>query len=104
MAKPKIRIRANLEGDTVLVKALLTHPMETGRRQDDDGKLVPAHFIQKVFAECKGMRVFETYWGGGVSKNPFIAFKFTGAGKGDTVSLSWADNQGGSDSIQVTIK
>ena len=104
MAKPNIRIRATLEDNIVSVKALLTHPMETGRRKDDKDVLVPAHFIQKIVADWNGEKVFESYWGTGVSKNPFIAFKFKGAAKGDTVKLSWVDNQGGSDSAEVSIK
>lgn len=104
MARASIRIRATLEGEAVSVKALLTHPMETGRRKNDAGEIVPAHFIQKVFADHKDRRVFEAYWGTGVSKNPFIAFKFTGGAKGDTLTLSWVDNQGQSDSAEVTVK
>jgi len=50
----KMRARRGDDG-VVVVKALITHPMETGRRQDrDSGDTVPAHFIQKVVGEYKG--------------------------------------------------
>ena len=33
-AKKSIKIRAKLKNDVVTVKALMTHPMETGARKD----------------------------------------------------------------------
>jgi sulfur-oxidizing protein SoxZ len=39
-----------------------------------------------------------------VSKNPYISFKFSGGAKGDSVDVSWTDNQGGSDSASAKIK
>ena len=52
MAK-SIRARASAKGDTTTVKALITHPMETGLRKDKKtGKKVPAHFIQEVVCEA----------------------------------------------------
>jgi sulfur-oxidizing protein SoxZ len=43
-------------------------------------------------------------WSGGVSKNPYISFKFTGGAKGDEIELSWSDNKGGSESMTSAIK
>ena len=104
MAK-SIKIRAKLKGDKTTVKCLMTHPMETGLRKDKKtGKLIPAHFISEVVAETGGKTVMTTNWSGGVSKNPYLSFAFTGGAKGDEVKISWADNQGGSDSGTATIK
>lgn len=104
MAK-SIKIRAKLKGDTTTVKCLMTHAMETGLRKDKKtGKLIPAHFINEVVAETGGKTVMTANWSGGVSKNPYMSFAFTGGAKGDEVKISWADNQGGSDSGTVKIK
>jgi sulfur-oxidizing protein SoxZ len=104
MAK-SIKIRAKLKGDTTTVKCLMTHPMETGLRKDQKtGKLIPAHFINEVIAETGGVNVMNAHWSGGVSKNPYLSFAFTGAAKGDEVKISWTDNQGGSDSGTAKIK
>ena len=54
MAKKTIKIRAKLKDDIVTVKALMTHPMETGARKDKSGALIPAHFIQEVTCESGG--------------------------------------------------
>ncbi|MEZ5585552.1 MAG: thiosulfate oxidation carrier complex protein SoxZ [Sedimenticolaceae bacterium] len=99
-----IKIRAKIKGDTTEVKCLITHPMETGLRKDSKtGKLVPAHFINEVMADVGGKNVMSAQWSGGISKNPYLSFSFTGAAKGDEVKISWTDNQGGGDSATANI-
>ena len=104
MAK-SIKIRAKIKDDTTTVKCLMTHPMETGLRKDKKtGKLIPAHFINEVMAESGGNNVMTAYWSGGISKNPYLSFTFTGGAKGDDVKITWKDNQGGTDSDTAKIK
>jgi sulfur-oxidizing protein SoxZ len=99
MASKSIKIRAKLKDDVVTVKALMTHPMETGTRKDKKtGEMIPAHFIQEVTCTAGGKTVMSALWSGGVSKNPYLSFKFKGASAGDDVTLSWVDNQGNSES------
>ena len=105
MASKIIRIRASLKGDVTEVKALMSHPMETGLRKDKKtGEKIPAHFIKEVTAEHKGKSVMVANWGVAISKNPYLSFKFKGAAAGDTVKISWVDNKGESDSDETTIK
>jgi sulfur-oxidizing protein SoxZ len=95
-----IKIRAKIDGDVTTVKALISHPMETGLVKDKKtGKLIPAHFIQEVTCDHGGNNVMTAFWGPAVSKNPYLSFKFTGAKAGDSLTLSWVDNKGESDSI-----
>ena len=104
MAKKKIRIRAKMKGDVAEVKALMSHPMETGlRKNKKTGEKIPAHFIKDVVCEHKGTKVMVASWGVAVSKNPYLAFKFKGGAKGDTVKVSWTDNKGGSASADTKI-
>lgn len=93
MADP-MKIRASLQGELVEVKVLMAHDMETGQRKDAAGQQIPAHFIQLVTATCNGKTVLSAQWGAAVSKNPFVAFKFKGAAKGDKVVVTWVDNLG----------
>ena len=103
MAK-SIKIRAKIKGDTTTVKCLMTHSMETGLRKDKKtGKPIPAHFINEVVAESGGKTVMTSNWSAGVSKNPYMAFAFTGGAKGDEVKISWTDNLCGSDSGSAKI-
>ncbi len=105
MAKSSIKIRAKLKKGVTTVKALMNHPMETGlRKNKKTGKLIPAHFIQEVTCSTGGKTVMTAQWSGGVSKNPYMAFKLSGGKKGDKITIAWTDNKGGSDSADSKIK
>lgn len=103
MAGKSIKIRAQLKGDVVTVKALMTHPMETGNRKDSNGETIPAHFIQEVSCTSAGKEVISANWSGGISKNPYISFKYKGGNTGDEVTLTWVDNKGESDAASVKV-
>ena len=104
MAK-SIKLRAKAKDGVATVKALISHPMETGLRKDKKtGKAIPAEFIQEVNCESGGKTVLSAQWGSAISKNPFLSFKFSGAKSGDSIKISWADNKGNSDSLESTIK
>ena len=99
-----IKIRAKVDGDVATVKALISHPMDTGLVKDKKtGKLIPAHFIQEVTCEHNGTNVMTALWGPAISKNPYLSFKFKGAKAGDTLKLSWVDNKGESDSTETKV-
>ena len=105
MAKKTIRLRASNKGGMATVKALITHPMETGLRKDKKtGKAIPAHFIQTVSGKHNGKEVIMAEWSGAVSKNPYLSFQFKGAAKGDAVELTWSDNKGGSESATTKVR
>lgn len=90
-----IKIRAKLKDGETEVKCLMNHPMETGLRKDSKtNELVPAHFIQEVVCKSKDQVVMTANWSGGVSKNPYLAFKFKGGEVGDPIEITWTDNMG----------
>jgi len=104
MAKKSIRIRAKLKGDSTEVKALMSHPMDTGLAKDKKtGEKIPAHFIKEVKCEHNGKSVLVANWGVAISKNPYLSFKFKGGAKGDTIKISWDDNKGDSDSAEAKV-
>ncbi len=82
----------------------MNHPMETGLRKDKKtGKMIPAHHIQEVMAKAGDKTVLDAVWGGAISKNPYLSFKYNGA-KGEAITLSWVDNKGNSDSVTGKVK
>ncbi|WP_058556709.1 thiosulfate oxidation carrier complex protein SoxZ [Thiohalocapsa sp. ML1] len=94
-----IKIRAKATGGVTTVKSLMSHEMETGLRKDKDtGEPIPAHFIQEVTAKWKDQTVMTALWSGGISKNPYLSFKFNGGEPGDTVEITWVDNKGATES------
>lgn len=99
-----IKIRATLKGDVCTVKALIKHVMETGQRKDKKtGQVIPAHYIQDVTCAHNGKNVLEAAWGAAISANPYLSIEFSGAKKGDKVTLSWVDNKGEKDSTEASI-
>jgi len=100
-----IKIRAKESGGVTTVKTLMSHPMETGLRKDSKtGEKIPAHHITEVTAVHNGNTVMTANWGGAISKNPYLSFKFSGASAGDTIKVSWVDNMGKGDSAEAKIK
>ena len=101
----KVKVRASLQDGVTTVKALMTHPMETGSRKDKEtGEVVPAHYIQEVVVTHNDSVVMNAYWGTGVSKNPYLSFKIKGGADGDVIALTWKDNLGESGSGETNIK
>jgi len=98
------KIRAKLKNGEVTIKALMTHPMETGMRKDKaTGKVVPADYIQNVKCELAGKQIMDCNWNATVSKNPYLSFKCDGK-KGDEFKMTWTDNSGKTDSLAVQVK
>jgi sulfur-oxidizing protein SoxZ len=85
------------------IRALISHPSESGLRKDaKTGQIIPVHFIDSVSVTINGKTVLDGQWGGGVSKDPYLAFKVKGMKVGDTVNLRVKDNRGDSGSIEAT--
>lgn len=100
----KMRVKAKVENGVTTVKALISHPMETGQRKDPKtGKKFPAHFITEVNCMYGEKNVMQAYWSGGISKNPYLNFQFTGGEAGQTLTLSWKDNNDQSESLDVKL-
>jgi sulfur-oxidizing protein SoxZ len=99
-----IKVRSKLDGDVALVRLLISHPMETGLRKDPEGQLVPAHFIELLTITYKDRTVLSAQWGPAVSRNPYLAFRFKGAQKGEKLKISWIDNMGESATDEATLE
>ena len=89
-----MRMSAKLKGDVTDVKMVINHPMDTGRKKDDFGQLIPQHFIQQLSVMLNGKVVLETQWGIGIAKNPYLTFRIKGAKVGDKIETNWVDNLG----------
>ena len=104
MGKP-IKIKAKIKGEIAQVKVLMPHPMESGARVNaDTGEKVPKHYIQEVICKHNGNVVCTSFWGTGVSKDPYMSFKFKGAKSGDALEISWKDNTGDTSVSETTFK
>ena len=88
------RIRAQMQGESALVRMRMAHEMESGQRKNAAGKLVPAWHIEHVTVQQNGKPVLTADWGPGVSRNPYVQFTLKKAKAGDKLTVLWRDNKG----------
>ena len=94
-SKNSIRIRISHEkGGEQVFKAIITHPMETGYRRDNQsGTTIPADYIEDVLIKVEGKTCFATTLSENVSMNPFLSFVFTKPLiDNQNMTISWMDN------------
>ena len=68
------------------------------------GNKIPEHFIENMEFAVNGEVIAQANLGTGVSKNPLIGVGIPNAKPGDTVTVSWVDNKGESDSAEKAVK
>ena len=91
-------------GQAIEVRALISHPMETGFRPGEDGKTLPRNIIQRFSCRYNGEAVFSAELFSAISANPYIAFH-TVATESGTLVLSWEGDNGfaQTESISLTV-
>ena len=78
-------------GDVISVRLLIQHPMETGYRQDMDGRVIPRNVINLVRCELGGVEVFRVEPSSGISANPYFEFSLRVAHGGEW-RVQWQDD------------
>jgi sulfur-oxidizing protein SoxZ len=96
MATPKPRVKVPKSakaGETVVIKTLISHQMESGQRKDKDGKVIPREIIHKFSCEFNGKPVFSCDMEPAISANPYFEFnaKVSECGK---FKFTWEDDNG----------
>lgn len=61
-------------GAVINVRLLIQHTMETGYRQDMNGRVIPRNVIRWVRCELGGVEVFRAETSSGLSANPLFEF------------------------------
>ena len=80
-------------GEVIEIRATIGHPMETGFRPGDDGKLLPRNIIRRFTCRYNGELVFSAELFSAVAANPYIAFHTVAADSG-TLALTWEGDKG----------
>ena len=91
-------------GEVIEIRATIGHPMETGFRTGEDGKVLPRNIIQSFSCRYNGELVFSAELFSAVSANLYIAFHTVATDSG-TLVLSWEGDNGFSqaESIQLAV-
>lgn len=92
-------------GDIIEIHATIGHPMETGYRPGDDGKILPRNLIHRFSCHYNEEAVFSAELFAAIAANPYIAFHLVATESG-TLRFSWEGDQdfrhAESRSLQVT--
>lgn len=79
-------------GQIIEIKALISHPMETGFRTGPDGNLVPRNIIKRFTCVYNGEEIFSADLFPAVAANPFLSFT-TVATESGTIAFRWIDDE-----------
>lgn len=85
------------------LKIIIVHPMRTGRSKNEDGQLMPAHFMQLMQVVMNGQVIIDAQTGTAISRNPYFTFYLQDARIGDVITVNWQDNRGLEGHGQVTV-
>lgn len=103
MARTLINIPPTAKaGEIIEIRATIGHPMETGFRPDDDGKILPRNIIERFSCRYNGELVFSAQLFSAISANPYISF-FTTAQTSGLLTLKWEGDGGFTQTETVTL-
>ena len=89
-------------GDTIEIKALILHPMETGFRPGTNGRMIPRNIIEHFSARWNGEEIFKMTFSPAIAANPFVSF-FTVARESGRIDFLWTGDQDFRVAEQVTV-
>jgi sulfur-oxidizing protein SoxZ len=94
MARSLITLPARARrGDVIEVRCLIAHPMETGYRADDQGRLLPADLIRRFSCHYNGALVFSAELHAAIAANPLLVFALRAQESGSLV-FEWQGDKG----------
>jgi len=92
--KPRVKVpKSAAAGETITIKTLISHKMESGQRKDDDGNTIPRSIINRFTADFNGENVIDVAMEPAISTNPFFEFQAVVPEAGE-FSFTWYDDDG----------
>lgn len=96
LSNPRVSVPGSFTaGQPGEIRTLITHPMETGLREGDDGETLPRHIIERFTVSVDGDTAFEAELHQSVSANPYLRFHLAPESSGEAV-FEWHDDTGDS--------
>lgn len=80
-------------GEAVEVRAMITHPMESGFRLDNTGRPIARHIVETFTCTYDGEEVFRATLHPAVSTNPYFSFYIAATHSADLL-FTWTDDHG----------
>ena len=95
-------------GELIEIRTLIAHPMETGYRAAEDGRLQPRDLIRRFscryFDGRDDVEVFSAELFPAIAANPYIAFSTVATASG-TLRFGWQGDNGfaQTESVELTV-
>jgi sulfur-oxidizing protein SoxZ len=89
-------------GETIEIKTLMSHIMETGFRHLASGELVPRDLITSFTCRYNGTEIFRADLFPAIAANPFITF-FTVATESGKFEFEWIGDKGFGETASASI-
>ena len=100
---PRVNVPSSAtRGEIFVVRSLITHPMETGLRRDEQGELIPRKIINSFTCRYNGEIVFKTELHEAVAANPYIEFHVRALESG-TLDYVWEEDGGAVFTLQSAL-
>lgn len=92
--KPRVKVpKSAAAGDSITIKTLISHKMESGQRKDGDGNVIPRSIINRFTVEFNGKSVIDIDMKAAISTNPYFQFEALVPEAGD-FKFTWYDDDG----------
>ena len=92
--KPRVRVpKTAAAGETITIKTLISHTMESGQRKDKEGNLIPRSIINRFVVDFNGQNVIDVTLEPAISTNPYFQFDATVPEAGE-FTFTWYDDDG----------
>ncbi|MGR3757786.1 MAG: thiosulfate oxidation carrier complex protein SoxZ [Tranquillimonas sp.] len=102
---PRVRVPSKASaGDTIAIKTLISHPMESGQRKDKEGNVIPRSIIHRFTCDFNGESVIDVTMEPAISTNPYFEFAAKVPESG-TFKFTWYDDDGSvyEESKEITV-
>ncbi|MEY8120662.1 MULTISPECIES: thiosulfate oxidation carrier complex protein SoxZ [unclassified Falsihalocynthiibacter] len=92
--KPRVKVPKTVAaGDSITIKTLISHKMESGQRKDGDGNIIPRSIINRFTCDFNGENVVDVTLEAAISTNPYIEFESLVPEAGE-FKFTWYDDDG----------
>jgi len=92
--KPRVKApKTAAAGESVTIKTLISHKMESGQRKDSDGNKIPRSIINRFTVDYNGQNVIDVALAPAISTNPYFEFEALIPEAGD-MKFTWYDDDG----------
>ena len=106
MARALVNVpRTVRKGEIFEIKALVSHPMESGYRVGMNGTIIPRDIVQQFACAYNGVAIFRAQLSPAVAANPFISFHAVALESG-RLTFHWTGDNGFdvSESAEITVE